>query len=419
MFCFLQRSRHSAALLSLTLAVNGLVPIAISTPSFAQNTSSTATPSPSPGTTVNFSDVSANYWAQPFIQALAAQNIITGFPNGMYRPDEPVDRAEFAAMLASAFDAKPVRELSESGFKDVPADYWAASVVKEAYEAGFVQGYPNNLFLPNQEISRAEAITALVNGLGLTASNRDSNLLQTYYTDYEIIPEYAMGAIAAATQANLVVNYPSLKELNPQKPLNRGTAAALLHQALVRQGRLRPIANNVAAANYIVRPTTNNVGQTAPTTKPATTTAFNNNVVAVAASEQSFSTLTSLLKATGLAESLQKRGPFTIFAPTDRAFAALPKRTLEKLAQPENQDTLIRVLTYHVIPGQLTASQLQAGELKTLADRPVNIQIDPAQNQVAVNDASVVQPNIQASNGVIHAVNEVLLPPNVNLEKLN
>lgn len=244
MFGFLQRPCHSAALLSLTLAVSGLVPIAISTPSFAQDSSPTATPSPSSATTVNFSDVSANYWAQPFIQALATQNIITGFPNGTYRPEEPVDRAEFAAMLASAFDTKPVRQLSESGFKDVPADYWAASVVEEAYETGFLQGYPNNLFLPNQEISKAEAITALINGLGLTASDRDSNLLQTYYTDYESIPEYATGAIAAATQANLVVNYPNVKELNPQTPLNRGTAAALLHQALVRQGRLQPIANN-------------------------------------------------------------------------------------------------------------------------------------------------------------------------------
>ena len=420
MFGFLPRSpRYSGALLSLTLAVSGLVPIAISTPSFAQNTSPTANPSPSPGTAINFSDVVANYWAQPFIQALAAQNIIAGFPNGTYRPEEPVDRAEFAAMLANAFDVKPVRQLSEPGFEDVPGDYWAVSLIEEAYEAGFLQGYPNNLFLPNQEISRAEAITALVNGLGLTASNQDSTLLQTYYTDYESIPEYATGAIAAATQANLVVNYPNVKELNPQTPLNRGTAAALLYQALVQQGRLQPIANNVAAANYIVRPTANNnVGQTAPTTQPANAPAAN-NVVAVAASDQSFSTLTSLLKATGLAESLQKQGPFTIFAPTDQAFAALPKGTLEKLAQPENQDTLIRILTYHVVPGELTASQLQAGELKTLADRPVNIQINPAQNQVAVNDVSVVQPNIQASNGVIHAVNQVLLPPNVNLEKLN
>ena len=96
-------------------------------------------------------------------------------------------------MLASAFDTKPVRQLSESGFKDVPADYWAASVVEEAYETGFLQGYPNNLFLPNQEISKAEAITALVNGLGLTASDQDSNLLQTYYTDYESIPRVCYG----------------------------------------------------------------------------------------------------------------------------------------------------------------------------------------------------------------------------------
>ena len=141
---FRRWSSISATLLAFGVTAGAATPVIIAKSVSAQMTNPTtptgASPSPSPTAAANFSDVPATYWAQPFIQALAAQNIITGFPNGMYRPDEPGDRAEFAARLASAFDAKPVRELSESGFKDVPADYWAASVVKEAYEAGFVQG---------------------------------------------------------------------------------------------------------------------------------------------------------------------------------------------------------------------------------------------------------------------------------------
>ncbi|WP_219335960.1 fasciclin domain-containing protein [Chroococcidiopsis thermalis] len=162
------------------------------------------------------------------------------------------------------------------------------------------------------------------------------------------------------------------------------------------------------------------MSQTTPNTQTPQTsgTTAANNLVAVATSNQSFSTLTSLLKATGLAESLQKRGPYTVFAPTNEAFAALPQGILKKLQQPENSEVLMQILMYHLVPGQQTAKQLSAGELETLADRPVNIQIDPNGNQISVNDARVIQSNIQASNGIIHAVNEVLLPPNLDLSQL-
>ena len=227
------------------------------------------------------------------------------------------------------------------------------------------------------------------------------------------------GEVAAATQANLVVNYPNVRQLNPQQPLTRAEAAAHLYQALVRLGQVQPLASNVAATQYIVG-RNSNVSQTTPNTQTPQTssTTAANNLVAVATSNETFSTLTSLLKATGLAESLQKRGPYTVFAPTNEAFAALPQGILKKLQQPENSEVLMQILMYHLVPGQQTAKDLSAGELKTLAERPVNIQIDPAQNQISVNDARVVQPNIQASNGIIHAVNEVLLPPNLDLSQL-
>lgn len=415
-------SSFSAALLAFGVSVGAVSPIVISASAIAQESPvSPVSPSPTPSTTTNFSDVEAGYWAQPFIQALAARNIITGFPDGTFKPNQPVDRAEFAAMIQKAFNQKPIRQLNASAFTDVPADYWAASAIEEAFNTGFMTGFPGALFLPNEPIPKVQAIVALTNGLGLAPRGSASEINRSYYIDAGLIPIYAINNVAAATQANAVVNYPNVRVLNPLMPLTRAEAAAHLYQALVRLGQVQPLASSEAATNYVVR-RPNNASQTTPNTPspstPTSSTPTSNNLVALAASNQSFSTLTSLLKATGLAESLQQRGPFTVFAPTDQAFAALPQGTLQKLQQPENSAVLMQILMYHVVPGQLSTKELAAGELKTLANRPVNIQVDPAQNQISVNDARVVQPNIQASNGVIHAVNEVLLPPNLNLSQL-
>lgn len=406
-------SSASIALLAFGVTAGAVAPIMISATALAQATTPAPTPTPTAPTSPvpKFPDVPADFWAQPFIQALAARNVITGFPNGTFRPEEPVDRAEFAAMVASAFNQNPVRQLAPGGFKDVPPDYWAVSVIEEAYETGFMSGYPGNLFLPNQQIPKVQAIVALANGLGLTPTGTVANLLDTYYTDAGIIPDYALDDVAAATEANVVVNYPNVRVLNPLTPLTRAEAAALLYQALVRLGQVQPLPANVTAANYIVGGTPG-----ASQTPPPTPTMASRDIVALAASSNSFTTLTSALKTAGLAETLQGEGPFTLFAPTDEAFAALPKGTLQRLLQPENRETLARILRYHVVPGAVTASDLSAGELKTLADRPVNIQIDPATNEIAVNDARVMQPNVRASNGMIHVINEVLLPPNFNLK---
>ncbi|MHC5832732.1 MAG: fasciclin domain-containing protein, partial [Nostoc sp.] len=94
---------------------------------------------------------------------------------------------------------------------------------------------------------------------------------------------------------------------------------------------------------------------------------------------------------------LQQAGPYTVFAPTDEAFAALPAATLQELQLPENREALIKILRYHVVPGAVTSSQFSAGELKTYEDRPVNIKIDRANNQIEVNNARVIQPDIKAS----------------------
>ncbi|KAF3885372.1 MULTISPECIES: fasciclin domain-containing protein [Nostocales] len=388
------------------MAVATASPVMMSLPVSAQNAVPTLLSSTSKTT---FSDIKADYWARPFIQAIVERNIIDGFADGTFRPDRPVKRAEFAVMLQKAFEQKRIRQLNASGFKDVPSNYWAASAIKEAYETGFMPGYPANLFLPKQEVGKFEAIAALANGLGLTATAPASNILNGYYTDAPIIPNYAADAIAAATQANLVVNYPNVKRLDPLEPLTRASAAALLYQALVWQERVEPLPSNITTANYVVAQAVN-ASRNNLTTLP--------DVVTVTASDASFSILTSLLKTAGLTVILQHpNNSLTMFAPTDEAFAKLPEGTLEWLQQPENRETLIRVLTYHVIPRKRQISELSEGKLKTFAGKAVNIEINSLTHQTMVNNAKILQSNIQASNGIIHVINQVLIPPNINLSR--
>jgi uncharacterized surface protein with fasciclin (FAS1) repeats len=117
------------------------------------------------------------------------------------------------------------------------------------------------------------------------------------------------------------------------------------------------------------------------------------------------------VKAAGLAETLSGKGPFTVFAPTNEAFAALPKGTLEKLLKPENRDLLKKVLTYHVVSGDLMAKDLRSGKVTTVAGSPVTVQV--GHSSVTVNNATVVKADIDAKNGVVHVIDKVLLPPNL------
>lgn len=134
------------------------------------------------------------------------------------------------------------------------------------------------------------------------------------------------------------------------------------------------------------------------------------SIVEVASGNESFNTLTQALQAAGLADKLSQPGPYTVFAPTDEAFNQLPDGALEYLLQPENQEVLQQVLSYHVIPQQVTADEITSGEVVTLGG---GLAVDVMEDRIVVNNASVINPNIQASNGVIHAVNRVLLPENL------
>lgn len=134
-------------------------------------------------------------------------------------------------------------------------------------------------------------------------------------------------------------------------------------------------------------------------------------IVDIAASSESFQTLTAALEAADLVSTLQGEGPFTVFAPTDEAFAALPPGTLEALLLPENRDILVSILTYHVVPGNVMSTDLESGTVTTAEGRPIMVEVSEA--GVMVNNASVVMADIKASNGVVHVIDQVILPPDM------
>lgn len=132
------------------------------------------------------------------------------------------------------------------------------------------------------------------------------------------------------------------------------------------------------------------------------------NIVEIAAGAEDFSTLVAAVKAAGLVETLSGEGPFTVFAPTNAAFAALPEGTVESLLKPENKAKLTKILTYHVVGAKVMAADVKAGEVATVEGSKFTIKV--ADGKVMVDDANVVKTDIVASNGVIHVIDKVIMP---------
>ena len=131
-------------------------------------------------------------------------------------------------------------------------------------------------------------------------------------------------------------------------------------------------------------------------------------IVEIAAANPNFKTLVAAVKAAGLAGTLSGKGPFTVFAPTDEAFAKLPAGTVETLLKPENKAKLQAILLYHVVSGKVLSTDLKDGKVATVEGQDVKIDLSGG---VHVNDAKVTKADIIASNGVIHVIDTVLLPP--------
>ena len=148
---------------------------------------------------------------------------------------------------------------------------------------------------------------------------------------------------------------------------------------------------------------------------PATTT-DTGDIVAVAQAAGSFGTLIAAVTAAGLVETLQGEGPFTVFAPSDDAFAKLPEGLVETLLKEENRETLVKVLTYHVVAGAVHAADVTTGDVKSVEGSTIAV---VAGDKVVLNDsATVTSADVVASNGVIHIIDAVILPPGVDAAAL-
>jgi parallel beta-helix repeat protein len=186
-----------------------------------------------------FSDI-ASHWGVAFIQGLVTRGLIRGFPNGTFKPEASISRAEFAAIIAKTFDLPRQRGTGSGVFADIPANFWAAAAISQAAGMGFISGFPDKTFRPQQNLTRVQALVSVVSGLGLRGGN--PSLLQ-FYSDRAQIPSYATEALATATQRRLVVNYPKPNQLEPMRDITRAEVAALIYQALVATGRAEALAS--------------------------------------------------------------------------------------------------------------------------------------------------------------------------------
>ncbi|GCL39044.1 beta-Ig-H3/fasciclin [Sphaerospermopsis reniformis] len=221
-----------------------------------------------------------------------------------------------------------------------------------------------------------------------------------------------IAGILGVTGVNLLITLPSRAEVVPNHDGNIKitTITTITTQIAQSSGdgvlNPRPSIFNEPPYNRGTAPSET------PRVTPPTQTTETKNVVEVAESAGNFKTLIKALEAAGLKETLQGAGPFTILAPTDEAFAKRPQDAVQDLLKPENKEILVKILTYHVIPGRVLSSDLKSGEVTSLQGDPIKVLVNPSKG-VSVNDAQVTKADIPASNGVIHQIDNLILPPSL------
>ncbi|MBD1930205.1 DUF3370 family protein [Trichocoleus sp. FACHB-90] len=177
-----------------------------------------------------FSDINS-HWAKECISQMAPRKLVSGYPDGTFRPNATITRAEFAVLMLNAFPDAPIKRNSTS-FKDVPTSYWAHKAIQDAYRRGFFSGYPGGVFQPNQAIPRSQAVGVVAGAKNYSIPENPTQTLGQYFNDAPQIPEYAKNAIASAAVNSIVVNYPNVKQLKPNQTATRGEVAALMCRAL-------------------------------------------------------------------------------------------------------------------------------------------------------------------------------------------
>lgn len=190
-----------------------------------------------PPLTSRFADLQG-HWAAAYVEALADRNLVKGFADGTFRPDDTITRAQFAALVASSYGSRPFLR-NTSPFLDVPRQFWAYRAIDMAQRQGFVSGYPDQTYRPDQPMTRVQAIVAVTHGLGIPDAPTST---LGRYADRAQIPSYAMTPLSAATQAGLIINHPDADYLRPQEAMTRSEVAVLIYQGLVALGQAPRLA---------------------------------------------------------------------------------------------------------------------------------------------------------------------------------
>jgi transforming growth factor-beta-induced protein len=286
--------------------------------------------------------------------------------------------------------AAPAQDIVEvavaaGNFKTLAAALEAAGLVETLKGEG-----PFTVFAPSDE-AFAKLDKALLDDL-LKPENKET--LVAILT-YHVVP----GKVTAAD----VVNLPSTETVQGEEiTIKVDGNTVMVNDAKVTQ-------TDIAARNGVIHVIDTVI---LPPTVAEKLAAPAQDIVEVAVAAGNFKTLAAALEAAGLVETLKGEGPFTVFAPTDEAFAKLDKALLDDLLKPENKKTLVAILTYHVVPGKVTAADVvNLPSAKTVQGEEITIKVDG--NTVMVNDAKVTQTDIAARNGVIHVIDTVILPPSL------
>jgi hypothetical protein len=161
---------------------------------------------------------------------------VGGLPDGSFQPNKPVTRVEFAEMIRRAFEQPPTK--SPLAFKDIGTDYWGKAAIEQATATGFMTGFPNQSFQPNQLIPKLQLQIALATGLGLKPKGDPVQTL-SQFSDSQAVPKWAVPKLAAAVDAGIVPL--NATRLQPNQPATRADAATMIYQALLHQGKVPPI----------------------------------------------------------------------------------------------------------------------------------------------------------------------------------
>ena len=214
-------------------------------------------------TAQELTDIS-DHWAERCIRQLDQQGVVQGYPDQTFRPNEPVTRTEFAAFVNRAFPEKAEQVFARE-YDDLDETYWGLTPIDRATRTGFLTGYPDGTFKPTQNIPRYEILLALVSGLEYRPVGNPQTVITQAYTDAVELPAFAYPAIAAATEQELVVNYPNPTYLNPRQWASRAEVASFLCRALQTTGTIPE--KYIVTPNRSV-PSQRNSSQTIPTFSP-------------------------------------------------------------------------------------------------------------------------------------------------------